>query len=325
MLVGLPSLAEWAQRHDTRAGQPFLLRADGHCVAEMNEFFASPRMRSCKHGTRRKYAFGLSKWLGFLDAVECLWHEADSDQVDAFKFWRMTDAANPVRVAGGTVKSDLVAISTFYEWAHRRYGVENPVLRTTVRGRRPAETTEAYRATPHVVRDRDVKWLDPAGYRRWRDVGLRGLDLYGHEAAGWRGRNGQRDTAFADGLYGTGLRVSEWASVLSIELPLDDAARGFTTCRLAAACAKGSRGRRYWMPRETLTDVLAYMEGERGRYDEHARKDATSRLWSGGSLLGYSVDADSNCATVSVPNRLCRWMLWTRRRGCSCSTTKQAG
>ncbi|KAA0022561.1 site-specific integrase [Antrihabitans cavernicola] len=273
MLTGLPSLAEWAQRHGTRAGQPFLLRSDGRCVAELNEFFASPRMRSCKQGTRRKYAFGLSTWLGFLDVVECHWYEAGSDQVDTFKFWRMTDAANPVRVAGGTVRSDLVAISSFYEWAHRRYGVENPVLRTTVRGRHPAEAAEAYRATPHVVRDRDVKWLDPGGYRRWRDIGLRGLDLRGDEALGWRGRNGQRDTAFADGLYGTGLRVSEWASVLSIELPVGDAARGFATCRLAAACAKGSRGRRFWMPREVLTDALAYTEGERARAVRRARRE----------------------------------------------------
>jgi hypothetical protein len=126
VLAGLPSLSEWARRHGTRAGQPFLLRTDGHGVPKVDEFFASPRMRSCKQGTLRKYAFTLATWLGFLDAIECCWHEAGSDQLDVFTFWRMTDAAwrmtdaaNPVRVAGGTVRSDLVAISTFYEWARR--------------------------------------------------------------------------------------------------------------------------------------------------------------------------------------------------------------
>nr|WP_294637960.1 hypothetical protein [uncultured Rhodococcus sp.] len=274
VLAGLPSLSEWARQHGTRSGQPFLLRTDGHGVPEVDEFFASPRMRSCKQGTLRKYAFTLATWMGFLDAIEYCWREAGSDQIDAFKFWRMTDAANPLRVAGGTVRSDLVAISTFYEWAHRIYGVTNPVLRTAVRGHRPREiATEAYQATPHVVRDRDVKWLDPAGYRRWRDIGLRGLDRRGREAEGSRGRNAQRDSAFADGLYGTGLRLSEWASVLMVELPVDDASRGFTTCRLAAACAKGSRGRRFWMPRETLTDVHAYVEGERARAVRRARRE----------------------------------------------------
>lgn len=65
----------------------------------------------------------------------------------------MTVTANPVRVAGGTVRSDLVAISTFYEWAHRTYGVTNPVLRQAVRGHRGREVTaEAYQATPHISR-----------------------------------------------------------------------------------------------------------------------------------------------------------------------------
>ncbi len=59
----------------------------------------------------------------------------------------------------------------------------------------------------------------------------------------------QRDCAFTDGLYGTGLRLSEWASVLLCELPPDDPSRGYYSCTLADGCAKGGRGRRYWMPR----------------------------------------------------------------------------
>jgi integrase len=273
VLAGLPSLAEWARAHGTRPGQPVLLRSDGRVAAEVNAFLASSRMRGCSQATVRKYAYALGMWLGFLDATGRAWHGAGEDDVDEFKFWRMTDAANPARVAGGTILGNLIAINAFYEWAGPRYGVTNPVRRLEVTGRGPDETVERYAASPHVVRDRDVKWLDPAGYARWRDLGLRGLDLDGAEAEGWRGRNPQRDCAFADGLYGTGLRLHEWATILLAELPEDDPARGYFTRRLAAACAKGVRGRRYWMPRGVLADVLSYCEGERAAAVRRARAE----------------------------------------------------
>jgi site-specific recombinase XerD len=188
----------------------------------MNAFLGSARMRGVAEGTRRKYAFELSIWLGFLDATDCCWSNATPDDVDAFKFWRMSDELNPRRVAGGTVRSGLVAISSFYEWAENRCQVKNPVLQVSVRVGSHGRSVDAYRAAPRLGRDRDVKWMDPGGYRRWRDIGLRGLDRAGREVASWRARCPQRDCAFADGLYGTGLRLSEWASLLHVELPFDD-------------------------------------------------------------------------------------------------------
>ncbi|WP_327749900.1 tetratricopeptide repeat protein [Streptomyces europaeiscabiei] len=253
VLAGLPTLAEWAHA-GTQLGQPVLLRADGWSVPEVNGFFASARMRNASTGTRRKYAFAVAVWLGFLDAAGRAWHDANAEDVAGFKFWRMTDEANVRRVAGGTVLDDLIAISAFYRWAGSRFGVSDPVARRQVPGPDPGTSTESFEASPHLVRSKDVKWLDPAGYARWVDVGLRGLDLRGREIDGWRGRNSQRDCAFVDGLYGTGLRLSEWASVLRLELPADDETRTYYTCQLAEACAKGGRGRRFWMPRSVLVD-----------------------------------------------------------------------
>ncbi|MER5967501.1 site-specific integrase [Streptomyces sp. NPDC002057] len=224
VLAGLPTLAEWAHAHGTQLGQPVLLRADGWSVPEVNGFFASARMRNASTGTRRKYAFAVAVWLGFLDAAGRAWHDADEEDVAGFKFWRMTDEANVRRVAGGTVLDDLIAISAFYRWAGSRFGVGDPVTRRQVSGPAPGTVTESFEAGPHLVRGKDVKWLDPAGYACWVDVGLRGLDLRGREIDGWRGRNSQRDCAFVDGLYGTGLRLSEWASILRLELPADDQA-----------------------------------------------------------------------------------------------------
>lgn len=276
VLRGLPSLAEIAQRLRIRPRQEFLIHSDGRTVFEVNAFLASLRMRNRAEGTREKYGYGLGLWLGFLDSAGVVWDAAGAEEVDGFKFWRMTDQANPARVAGSTVLDDLGAINAFYEWAAPRYGAVNPVTRVVLR---QSVTRQAapFEAAPHVVRDRDVKWLDPGGYACWRDVGLRGLDRHGREITRFRGRNTQRDCAFADGLYGTGLRLSEWASVLMTELPDEGVDRSYYTARLASACAKGGRGRRYWMPRTVLADALGYCEGERaasvrraqrqGRYD----------------------------------------------------------
>ena len=125
---------------------------------------------------------------------------------------------------------------------------------------------------PAGARRNRVKWLDPAGYRRWRDLGLAGMTVDGRPDPAFRGRNEQRDCAFADGLYGSGLRLSEWASVVLPELPGDDPGRGYSTCRLADACAKNGYGHVYWLPRHALVDVLNYVEGARARIVRAAQR-----------------------------------------------------
>jgi hypothetical protein len=55
--------------------------------------------------------------LGYLDAVGRSWPQAGEPEVDGFTFWRMTDAANPSRVAGSSVLDNLSAVNAFHEWA----------------------------------------------------------------------------------------------------------------------------------------------------------------------------------------------------------------
>jgi hypothetical protein len=141
------------------------------------------------------------------------WDRATPGDVEAFKVWRLADARNTDRVKAGTFGDNRSALNTFYGWAARMLGIHTPILPEAAR--------------PSGVRGQDVKWFDPPGYQRWRDVGLRGFGLDGLEDPQWRGRNEQRDAAFADGLYETGLRLQEWASILDLELPPDDPARGY--------------------------------------------------------------------------------------------------
>lgn len=245
----------------------------------MNGFFSSHRMLALDADTWRKYALALGVWLNFLVQRGVGWDHAVAEDVEAFKYWRMTDVTNPRRVAPGTVKGNLIALNVFYTWAAREHGVTSPIVLRHIQRSADARhrNVGVVAASPAGARCRDLKWFTPAGYVRWRDLGLRGFGLDGLEDPAWRGRNEQRDAAFADGLFETGLRVSEWASILDVELPPNDSERAYSTCWLADACAKGGWGRRFWLPYRALTKVLSYMEGGRalavrraqhaGRYD----------------------------------------------------------
>jgi hypothetical protein len=194
---------------------------DGGCPDQ--PVVVSDEIRDLSRSTWEKYAYNLGVWLSFLSAYGCLWDEADAGVQEAFKFWRVLDERNERLVSLGTYEHDLIAIRLFYVWADGEYGVGNPIRMRRSRGRRRGGTfTERPETAPKAVRDRDVKWFAPAGYARYRDVGLLGLTVDGDDDPSFRGRNSQRDGAFADGLYGTGLRLREWGSVLLMELPPDD-------------------------------------------------------------------------------------------------------
>ncbi len=265
-------LPELQRAHGRRSGQPFLLGPGGRPDPRVNAFFTTYPMTARDPDTWRKYAYALGLWLNFLALRGQGWQQAVAADVEAFKFWRMADPANLQRVAAGTFKTDLVTLNVFYGWARRHHKVASPVEMREIRTPTARGSVEELAAGPTGVRSRDVKWFTPAGYRRWRDIGLRGFGLDGLEDARWRGRGEQRDGAFADGLFETGLRLSEWASVLDIELPGDDPDRAFTTCWLADACAKGGLGRRYWLPRSALLGVLSYTEGARARAVRRAQR-----------------------------------------------------
>jgi hypothetical protein len=89
-------------------------------------------------------------------------------------------------------------LRAFYRWAARHLGIYDPVA-----------ADDDFDLLPRGVRAADIMWLDPAAYRRWRDVGLLGQDLSGRVEPAWRGRNDQRNAAFCDLLNGTDLRLVE--------------------------------------------------------------------------------------------------------------------
>ncbi|OIJ85072.1 hypothetical protein BIV25_45040 [Streptomyces sp. MUSC 14] len=229
-------------------GQRFLIGPDGRPDLRVNACLGSAKWRNLGDRTYRDYTYSVGVWLNYLLPVTVNWWEAVEDDAEEFLFWRVTDPANEDRVQTNSFARDLAALKKFYKWTRKAFGTTHPF-----------EDFDPPRAT----RTEDVKWLDPGGYRRWRDLGVRGLDLSGRPDRWWRGRNEQRDAAFCDGLYGNGLRVSEWASVVLPEIPPYDRRRAYYTCELADACAKGGYGHTYWTPRSALKGLMSYVEGAR--------------------------------------------------------------
>jgi hypothetical protein len=235
VLAPFGDVAAWFRGNDRQHGQPLLIDPDGRADPRIDAFFASRRMTARADATNRKYARAIRVWLNFLLARGARWGQATAADIEAFKFWRRTDDRNPLRVQGSTFGGDVAALCALYDWTGHRFGVASPIDKHSVV--RDGVVREAADVRPEYVRRADVKWLTPDAYQRWRDVGVLGLLPGGGERPRWRPRCEQRDLAFVEGLWGTGLRLQEWSSVLALELPADDPSRGFYTCRMADACA----------------------------------------------------------------------------------------
>jgi len=209
-------VAAWLPGGGRRDGQPLLIGPDGYPDARIDGFFSSARMSNRAEATNRKYAWAIRAWLNFLLARGVAWDRARPVDVEAFKFWRRTDERNPGRVQGSTFGGDMAALCAFYDWTSCRFGVPSPIDKHSVV--RDGVRREVADVGPDYVRTADVKWLAPDAYRRWRDVGVLGLLPDGRERVPWRPRCEEREVAFLDGLWGTGLRLQEWASVLMVAL-----------------------------------------------------------------------------------------------------------
>lgn len=250
------------------SARPIFINNLGVLHAALNDFFAGAKMRNRAASTNRRYAYSLSVWINFLASVGMDWDAATEKDVMDFKFWRRSDVRNPRRISGSAWGNDLAALSTFYHWANRV--LEGPALFAadeilTRKSRYDYSLVPSRGADlrPSTVRNADVKWLTPRAYQRWRDIGIHGLTAQGAERTRWRPRSQSRDAAFVDGLYGSGLRLQEWASILTLELNRDVTGSEYASFRLADACAKGGRGHTFWLRGDALEQVAIYQETER--------------------------------------------------------------
>jgi integrase len=111
------------------------------------------------------------------------------------------------------------------------------------------------------------------------NVGLLGHSADGVPDAAWNGRLADRNSVFADLLFSSGIRLTEGASLLTLEIPRaggDD--RRYFSGQLAPVVTKSKRARTFYVAAPVMSAIESYRESTRaamirraqrvGRYDE---------------------------------------------------------
>jgi integrase len=270
-------------------GTPILLSSNGELDEWLVLYFNScPKFTSLDLSSRKTYALEIAKWCGFLGSRDdpLTWLEATEDDFIDYKIRRTDHLQFADSVTGATWNKAVFALRGLYDWAVSRKVPITPhgrvIEASPVPGGRGATKVPGVRANAAFVRTERDRWIVPGTYRLWRDVGLRGRGVERIDASEWRAggddescraRNSLRNTAFADFLYSTGLRVQEAGSLLLAELPSADAIEA----KLPSAIAKYSKARMWYAASTVMRTLRNYVTVARaaavrraireGRYD----------------------------------------------------------
>lgn len=261
---------------------PSILRDGAAYDANLDRFLADLPLNGVRsQHSLRSYAYDLLVWVRFLDEArgKTVW-QATRDDVDAYHCARRhDDAAN--RISAASWNRAVAALDKLYRWA-----VEDGIIaqspfayrdvwRRMPSGRGRTITVTRNQAYERAAKRSDVKFITIEDYRRFRDVGLMGLEVDGGERPGARDRNGSRNALFADLLITTGLRLEEASSLLAVDI--EEAIRASTSARLRqdaggdkqvafrlpAALTKGDKGRTIRIPASLLGRLRSYLDVER--------------------------------------------------------------
>lgn len=264
-------------------GMPFILGRDGTYDHHLNRFLRScPTMGVRSLNSLRAYAHDIVVWMRFLEERrdgKSLW-SADRDDIAAFHEARRLSKP-PFRISASSWNRMVAALDKLYRWAvDEKIITSAPFTYRQLWSR--ASTSGAVMAVAvncakeSGARNGDMRFLDLPRYLVFRDVGLRGKLPDGREDPTWRGRNGERNALFAELLITTGLRLQEASSLLLNELPEQDIRPDSTAqslgFRLAAATAKGSRGRDIRMPIRLIRQLQDHAGIERENALARARR-----------------------------------------------------
>ncbi|WP_239965388.1 site-specific integrase [Streptomyces sp. CBG9] len=274
----MPVLAWWkdlAAREDRvgiHPGDPILLSPDYQIDEVLSRYFCRSSFARLAPETKRNYTDDYCLFFDFLWGRGKWWSEASADDLWDFEDWRTRSLRNPRRVGGARWNRGLAALVRLYAWAvQREFVLVNPVLMRSVVGR-TGDPVLVPAARAKNARTSEVRWLTPRAFRRWVDVGLRGFGADGLPTAGWVGRLADRNAAFADLLFSSGVRLTEGASLLTMEVPRLQLEGGrYYTGRLARAVTKSKRARTFYASSVVVGEIEGYVESSRARVVRRAQ------------------------------------------------------
>ncbi|RUV26120.1 site-specific integrase, partial [Mesorhizobium sp. M5C.F.Ca.IN.020.32.2.1] len=182
-----------AHRSGLSDGIPFILDEDGTYDPDLNRFFrACPTMGVRSPNSLRAYGRDLVVWMRFLSERrqgKRIW-QADRDDIAAYHAARRRSAP-PYRISASSWNRAVAALEKFYGWA-----LEEGLMSTSPFGAianwRPVRNgrvvpTRTVRAREPGARRGDVRFVSLDHFLAFRDVGLRGRRLDGHEDPTWNG------------------------------------------------------------------------------------------------------------------------------------------
>lgn len=114
--------------------------------------------------------------------------------------------------------------------------------------------------TPRTPRtEMDVRALSHAQWMALRNIGFGGELPSGELDPSYRGQSTVRNVCAVDLALTSGMRVTEWSTLLDAEIPFSDGGASL----VLEACAKNGRRRRVYIPSSTVKTVQLYRGTER--------------------------------------------------------------
>lgn len=254
------------------AGDPILLSPDYRIAGVLSRYLCRSSFARLAPETKRNYTDDYCLFFDFLWGRGKAWSDATSDDLWDFEDWRTRSLRNPRRIGGARWNRGLAALGRLYEWAVRAGHVPvSPVVMRSVVGR-SGDVVTVPAARAKNAKASEVHWLTPRAFRRWVDVGLRGFGADGLPSMGWSGRLQERNAAFANLLFSSGMRLTEGASLLTFEVPRVRLEGGrYYAGRLARAVTKSKRARTFYVAASVVGEIEGYAESLRARVIRRAQ------------------------------------------------------
>jgi site-specific recombinase XerD len=240
-------------------------------VAAVNQWLRELPPSGCPSpGSWESYARVLREWAGFLSVHGVGLFDSRGQLKLALGKYAEYRAAGPAerRFAATTWGRHMSVLSLFYRWAmDEGHAQAEPFTYRTAKALfagtgREVRVNLAVRRTPkpHVA----IKYLEPDFTRLFLD-GLRGLGPDGEPDPRYRGRELARNAAVGELALATGMRLQEFSSLLTWEIPPLPSQRVQAPIPfpVPSGIAKGRKFRTTWISYDALAAVHHYLEVDR--------------------------------------------------------------